>query len=135
MKLEIVTPEERAVSEDIDQVSIPTLDGQITVLPHHIPIVTNVIPGELIIKKGDKTSYLVTGDGFAQVTKDRVAVLTDLAKTSEAIDEKAAEEARKRAEEALKQRSALTNEEFALAAAELQKALASLRVKRRHRKI
>ncbi len=135
MKLEIVTPEKKIYSDEVDQVSLPTPDGEITVLPHHIPLVTLVQPGELIVKKSGKTSYLVTGEGFVEVTATSVSVLTDLAVDSADIDEKAAEEAKKRAEEALKQKHTLSSEEFATTAANLQKALASLRVKRRHKKL
>ncbi len=87
------------------------------------------------VKKGEKTTYLVTGEGFVEITGKSVSVMTDLAQWSEEIDEKAAEDARKRAEEALKQKHTLTNEQFASTAAALEKALASLKVKRRHRKI
>ncbi|HSX57831.1 MAG TPA: ATP synthase F1 subunit epsilon [Candidatus Saccharimonadales bacterium] len=135
LKLEIVTPEKKIYSDSVDQVSLPTPDGEITVLPHHIPLVTLVQPGELIVKKAGKTTYLVTGEGFVEVTAESVSVLTDLAVESAEIDEKAAEEARKRAEEALKQKHTMSSEEFAMTAANLQKALASLRVKRRHKKI
>ncbi len=133
LKLEIVTPEEKVYSEEVDQVSLPTSTGEITVLPQHLPIVTQIVPGELKVKKNGKEISLVTGGGFAEVTHTTVSVMTDLAQTSEKIDEKAAQEARKRAEEALKQKHTMSEEEFALTAAELQKALATLRVKRKHR--
>lgn len=132
MKLEIVTPEKKVYSEEIDQVSLPTPDGEITILPHHIPLITQVKPGELTVKKSGKLLHLVTGEGFVEVTGETISVLTDFAQESEKIDEKAAEEARKRAEEALKQKHTMSTEEFARTAAELQKALASLKVKRRH---
>ncbi len=135
MKLEIVTPEKKVYSDDVDQVSLPTPNGQLTILPHHLPVITQVRPGELKVKKGEKVTYLVTGEGFVEITGNSVSVMTDLAEWSEEIDEKAAEEARKRAEEALKQKHTLTNEQFASTAAALEKALASLKVKRRHRKI
>lgn len=135
MKLEIVTPEKKVYSDEVDQVSLPTPNGQLTILPHHLPVITQVRPGELKVKKGEKITYLVTGEGFVEITGNSVSVMTDLAQWSEEIDEKAAEEARKRAEEALKQKHTLTNEQFASTAAALEKALASLKVKRRHRKI
>lgn len=133
IRLEIVTPEEKVYSEEVDQVSLPTTTGEITILPQHLPLVTQIVPGEIKVKKSGREVNLVTGEGFAEITGTTVSVLTDLAQTSEKIDEKAAEEARKRAEEALKQKHTLSEEEFALTAAELQKALASLKVRRRHR--
>lgn len=135
IKLEIVTPEKKVYSDEVDQVSLPTPNGEITVLPNHLPVITQVKPGELKVKKNEKITYLVTGTGFVEITGNSVSVMTDLAEWSEEIDEKAAEEARKRAEDALKQKHTLTNEQFAQTAAALEKALASLKVKRRHRKI
>lgn len=131
LKLEIVTPEEKVYSEEVDQVSLPTSTGEITVLPHHLPVVTQIIPGELTVKKSGKTFHLATGAGFAEITGKSVAVMTDLAIESGKIDEKEVLEAKKRAEEALKQKHTMSSEEFATTAATLQKALAQLRVKRR----
>ncbi len=135
LRLEIVTPEEKVYSEEVDQVTLPTSTGQITILPQHLPVITQIVPGEITVKKAGKTSHLVTGEGFAEITHTSVSVMTDLAQQSEKIDEKAAEEARKRAEEALKQKHTMSEEEFAMTAAALEKALASLKVKRRHRNI
>lgn len=132
--LEIVTPEKKVLEQEVDQVSLPTQNGEITILPHHIPLVTALVPGELKVKSGEKETFLAVGEGFVQVTGEKVSLMADLAREAATIDERAAEEAKKRAEEALKHRGNLSSEEFALAAAELQKALASLKVKRRHRK-
>jgi F-type H+-transporting ATPase subunit epsilon len=132
MKLEVVTPEKIAYSQDVDQVTIQTTDGQITILPHHISLVTTLKAGELLIKTRGQTIPIVTGSGFAQIDGEKVSVLTDLAQETEEIDEKAVEEARKRAAEALKERGRLSSEEHALTAAALEKALAQLKVKRKH---
>lgn len=134
MKLEIVTPEKIAYSEEADQVTLPTAEGEITVLPGHIPLVSQLLPGELTLKKGNQYIVMASGGGFAEITGNKVSVATDLAQKPEEIDEKVAEDARKRAQEALKQGERLSEEEFALTAASLQKALAQLRVKRRHRR-
>lgn len=134
MKIEIVTPEKIAYSEDADQVTIPTPEGEITVLPNHTSLVTQLLPGALTVKKGGQYSILASGGGFAEITGKKVSVVTDLAQRPEEIDERDAEEARKRAESALAERERLSEEEFAVTAANLQKALAQLRVKRRHRR-
>ncbi len=134
MKIEIITPEKVSYSEEADQVSLPTAEGEITILPNHIPLLTQLLPGELSIRKGDQTIVMASGGGFAEITGNKVSIATDLALKSEEINEKQAEEARKRAEEAMKDRERLSEEEFALTAASLQKALAQLRVKRRHRR-
>lgn len=134
MKIEIITPEKVSYSEEADQVSLPTAEGEITILPNHIYLLTQLLPGELSIRKGDQTIVMASGGGFAEITGNKVSIATDLALKSEEINEKQAEEARKRAEEAMKDRERLSEEEFALTAASLQKSLAQLRVKRRHRR-
>ena len=134
MKIEIVTPEKVAYSEEADQVTLPTPDGEITILQNHVPLVTQLLPGELTVKKNNQYSVLASGGGFAEVAGKKVSVVTDLAQRPEEIDERVAEEARKRAESALAERERLSEEEFAITAANLQKALAQLRVKRRHRR-
>lgn len=134
MKIEIITPEKVSYSEEADQVSLPTAEGEITILPNHISLLTQLLPGELSIRKGNQTIVMASGGGFAEITGNKVSIATDLALKSEEINEKQAEEARKRAEEAMKDRERLSEEEFALTAASLQKALAQLRVKRRHRR-
>jgi F-type H+-transporting ATPase subunit epsilon len=134
MKIEIVTPEKVAYSQDANQVTIPTPNGEITILPNHVPLITQLLAGELTVKKGDQYSVLASGGGFAEINGEKVSVVTDLAQSPDEIDERAAEEARKRAEVALSERERLSEEEFALTAANLQKALAQLRVKRRHRR-
>jgi len=132
MLLEIVTPEKKVYSEEVDQVTIPTTEGEITILPHHLDLVTTLKAGELKIKKGNQTVHLAAGDGFAEINGQKVAVITDLALRPEEIDEKAVEEAKKRAQEALRDRERLSEEEFAATAAALQKSLIQLQVKRKH---
>lgn len=134
MKLTIVTPEKPVFVDEVTAVSLPTLDGEITVLDHHVPLITQILPGELTIShKTGKKEYFATGGGFAEITGLQVSVLTDLAENEREINERAVEEARKRAEEALKKRELLSEEEIALTEAQLLKSLAQLRVKRRHR--
>ncbi len=135
LHLQIITPEKIVFDDEVDQVALPTEGGQITILPHHVGLVTTIEPGELIFKKHQKLSHLAAGFGFAQVGKDSVKVLVDLAAPEEEIQEKAVEEAKKQAEEALKQKQMLSEEEYATAAANLQKALTQLKVKRRHRRV
>ena len=134
MIIEIITPEKVSYSEEADQVTLPTPEGEITILPGHVPLVTQLLPGELTLKKGNQYIVMASGGGFAEIDNNKVSVATDLAQKPEEIDERIAEEARKRADEALKDRQRLSEEEFAFTAATLQKALAQLRVKRRHRR-
>lgn len=132
MRLNIVTPEKKIFENEVDQVSLPTFDGEITILPHHIPLMTQIKPGELTIKIGAKTEHFVTGGGFVEITGGRVSVLTDLAETSEQISIEKAEEAKKRAEVAIANKHNLSDEEFATAAAALERALVAINIKRRH---
>jgi F-type H+-transporting ATPase subunit epsilon len=102
LTLEIVTPEAKVYSDTIDSVVIPTVEGEIGVLPGHIPLVTQVEHGELRVTKGTTSSLLVVSGGFAQIDGDNVRVLAEYAITEEKIDEHAVEAALKRAEEELK---------------------------------
>jgi F-type H+-transporting ATPase subunit epsilon len=102
LTLEIVTPEARVYSDTIDTVVIPTVDGEIGILPGHIPLLTQVADGELRVSKDGKELFLAVGNGFAQVEGDKISILAERAITEEKIDEKAVEEALKRAEAQLK---------------------------------
>ena len=99
--LEIVTPESRVYEQTVDSVVIPTTAGEIGVLPGHIPIVSGLEAGELVVSAGGKTTQLVVGPGFVQVDGDKVSVLADSAIDREVIDENAVQEAMKRAQDAL----------------------------------
>ena len=133
--LQIITPEKVVFDEEVDQVSLPTETGQITILSQHVPLVTTIEPGELIYKKHQKETHLAAGYGFAQVGPADIKVLVDLAAPEEEIEEKAIEVAKKQAEEALAKKHLLSEEEYATAAANLQKALTQLKIKRRHRRV
>jgi F-type H+-transporting ATPase subunit epsilon len=130
LKLEIVTPKARILSEEVDMVVVPGVDGELGILPMHIPLMTMIKPGALRINSHGKESYLAVGDGFVEVTAASVTVLTDMAVEEQSIDESAAETAVKRAQEALKHPN-IGDEEVAAVQASLQKSLAQLHVKRR----
>src|ERR1700732_3897307 len=102
LTLEIVTPDAQVYSDTIDTVVIPTAEGEIGILPGHIPLLTQVDHGELRVTKGSTVQLLAIGGGFAQVAADKVSVLAEGAIQEEKIDEHAAENAMKRAEEELK---------------------------------
>ncbi len=101
LTLEIVTPDARVYSDTIDTVVIPTVEGEVGILPGHIPLLTQVEHGELRVSKGNDTLLLAISGGFAAVDGDRVQVLAEHAITEEKIDEKAVEAALKRAEQEL----------------------------------
>src|SRR3989344_5044146 len=110
LHLQIITPEKTVFDDEVDQITLPTSNGQITILPKHIGLITTIEPGELIYKKHQKLIHLAAGYGFAQVGKDNIKVLVDLAAPEEEIEEKAIEAAKKQAEEALAQKHLLSEE-------------------------
>ena len=131
IKLEIVTPEAKIFSDDVDMVTLTGSEGEMGILPQHMPLMTQLVAGEIIAQKGKDTIFVAVGDGFVQVTGDRVAVLTDMAIKADNIDEAKAEEARQLAEGRLAQK--ITEEEVAHIQAALAHATTQLKVKR-HRK-
>jgi F-type H+-transporting ATPase subunit epsilon len=131
LKLEIVTPEAKIFSQDVDIVFLPGVEGELGILPKHIPLMTMIKPGELRVGANGQVTYMAVGEGFVEVTPVSVTVLTDMAIEDQAIDESAAEAAVKRAQEALRGEH-LGAEEVAAVQASLQKSLAQLHVKRRH---
>jgi len=133
LTLEIVTPEARVYSDTIETVVIPTMDGEIGILPGHIPLLTQVAAGELRVTKGGRTEHLAVGSGFAEVYGDRVSVLAESAITEEKIDLNAVEEARKRAEVALKEKFDLDPTEVERLEGVVRFAIAQLAVKTRRR--
>jgi len=131
LHLKVVTPEKLLVDEEVSQVNVSTEQGEIGILPNHANLMAKLEPGELVIKKGGKVDTLAVGDGFLQVSDNILTIMTDLATYEADIDERAVEEAKKRAEQALEQ--TLSDEEYAETLANLEKSLAQLRIKRRHR--
>ena len=132
LKLEIVTPDGTAFSEDVEMVTLPGSEGQFGVLPQHIPLMTQIVPGEIVIRKDGKDQLWAVGEGLVEVTGARVAILTDMAIAAEDIDDAKVEEARQRAEERL--RDKLSNEEIAAVHSQLARMMAELNVKRDYRK-
>ncbi|MCX6967816.1 MAG: ATP synthase F1 subunit epsilon [Verrucomicrobia bacterium] len=131
LRLEIVTPLEKAYSEDVQMVVIPGVEGEMGIYPMHIPVMTEIKPGELkIIKDGQESDFAV-GEGFVEITQTSVTVLTDMAVVESAIDERAVEKAIERAQAALHHSEMLNAEEIATTEAALEKSLVQLHLKRR----
>jgi F-type H+-transporting ATPase subunit epsilon len=132
LKLQIITPDGTAYSEDVDMVTLPGIEGQMGIYPLHVPLMTQMVPGEIIVQKDGHDYSLAVGEGLVEVMGDHVAILTDLAVAAEHIDEAKVEEARQRAEARLQEK--LSDEEVASVNSSLARSLAQLRVKRRQRK-
>ncbi len=130
LTLKVITPDQEVLNETVDSVYLLTEQGEIGILPDHAPLMTKVVPGELRIKKSGKQSLFATGEGFIQVKDNILTILTDLAIDEANINERAVEDAKKRAEQALEHK--LSDEEYADTMAIIDRALAQLKVKRRH---
>ena len=130
LKLEVVTPEGKIFSDDVELVTLPGIDGEMGIFPGHVPLMTQLAAGEVIVRKGGKDSYLAVSDGFVEITGDHVAILADMAIRAENIEEVKAEEARRRAEARLAEH--LDSEEVATVEATITYSVAQLKVKRRH---
>ena len=127
IRLDVVTAERMVYSDSVDMVVAPGFEGQLGILPHHTPLMTSLLPGELRIKKGGEEVSLVISGGFLEVRPDKVVVLADTAERADEIDVERAEAARKRAQERLSQQSEL-GVDGAQAEASLRRSLARLRV-------
>ena len=132
LRLEIVTPQAIAFSEDVNMVTLPVLEGQIGVYPQHVRVITQVVPGEIIVTRDGQERFLAVGEGLVEITGKSVSVVTDMAIPAELIDETKVEEARARA--AARLREKISDEEIATVNASLVRSLAQLQVKRRQRR-
>ena len=132
LKLEIVTPSAVVYSEDVSLVALPGRQGDMGIYPNHVPLMTKVAAGEVEVTRDGQKEMLAVGEGFAEVTGDRVSILTDMAALEAEIDEAKAEEALKAAEDRLKGES-LSDEQVIAAEAAAAAAMAQLKVKRRNR--
>ena len=131
LQLEIVTPDATVYSEAVETVTLPAVEGQMSVLPQHVRLMTTLVPGELTVRKNGHDDFLAVGEGLVEVTNDHVSIVTNMAVSIENIDEAVAEEARQRAAARLKEK--LSSEEVASVNASLARSLTQLNVKRRHR--
>ena len=131
LKLEIITPDAVVYSEDVHMVTLESAERQLGIYPMHIPLITQIVPGELIVTKDSRDSHLAVGEGLADITADSVSIVTDMAIPADRIDEAKVEEARQRAAARLADK--LSDEEVASVNASLARSLVQLRVKRRHR--
>ena len=131
LKIEIITPEAWVYTGEAEMLTVPASEGELGILPGHIPLITRVLPGELVIQRDGAEHFYAIGDGFLSVNGDTVTILTDMALQDDAIDEAVAEEARRRAEARLQ--DVISDEELAAVNASLAHTLAQLKVKRRHK--
>ncbi|MDF1862629.1 MAG: ATP synthase F1 subunit epsilon [Verrucomicrobiales bacterium] len=133
MRLDIVTPQKKAFSDEIDNVVVPGSEGELGILPAHAPLVTTLKPGELRYEKEGEEHHLAIGTGIVEISDDRVSVLTDMALGEHEIDEEAVEKALASAQQAMEEK--VHPDDIAAAAVLIQKQLAQLHIKRRRRRL
>lgn len=132
IKFKIVSPEKTVFEDDVDQATLPTTDGQITILPNHRSYISSLDPGEITLKKGQEEILLSVSGGFIEFNQNNLVVLADTAERAEEIDLKRAEEARKKAEKIKEQKITMDEEEYAAVASAIQKESARIRVAKKH---
>lgn len=133
---EVISPEKVVYKDEVEEVILPTTVGQITILPNHISLFTQVVPGEIIVKKGGNEQYMAVTGGFLEVNNNNVSILADYAVRSEDIETAKAIEAQKRAEKIIKESGEkVSQKDFAIAQAEFLRSILELKVASRKRKI
>ncbi|MFA5926358.1 MAG: F0F1 ATP synthase subunit epsilon [Parcubacteria group bacterium] len=132
IKFKIVTPERTVYESEVDQVTLPTSEGEITVLPNHIPLISVLRAGEIVAKRENEEVAIAASGGMIEVQKNEITVLADTAERAEEIDVKRAEEAKARAEKIKEEKIRMDETEYATAAAILEKNLARIRVAKKH---
>ncbi len=132
MQIELITPEGSTYSGKADSITLPSGSGELTILEHHIPLMTNLRSGTVIIRKDGEELFFAVSRGVVQIEKHGVHILADSADRTDDLQEEAIEAAKKRAEELLVDRRN-DSEGFAEASALLERELAKLSSLRRLR--
>ena len=132
LQLEIVTPEAKAFAGVVEMVTLVGVEGEMGIMPGHMPVMTQLVASELIVRQNGQNIFIAVGDGFAQINGEKVSILTDMAIKADDIDEAKALEAQKMAESRLAQK--LSDGESATVHAALVHASTQIAVKRRHKK-
>ena len=133
LKLEIVTPESKIYSEDVEMVTLPGSEGEAGIYPNHVPVMTKVQAGEIVVRRDGNEEIVAIGEGFAEVTGEHVAILTDNAANSGDIDEAAAEQAKAKAEQRLQEGGDISEDEARALNQAIFYSQAQIKAKRRKR--
>ena len=132
LTLSILTPQAQIYSGEADEVVVPTVNGEIGILPNHVSLLTQILPGELRVKTGGKTNFFAIMGGYVEVNNNQVNVLGDYAVRAEDIELAKAEQAKTKAEKAMQEK--VSQEDLATLRGELVKSILELKVARRHRR-
>ena len=132
LQVEIITPEQTAFEGEVDSITLPSAEGELTILAHHMPLITIIKAGSVLLRTQRKEQLFAISKGVAEIEGTRVRLLTDTADRAEQLDEEAIEKAREEAKRMMSETRHDT-EGFAIASALLERELARLNVVRRHR--
>lgn len=135
-KIEIVTPERTLLKDEISQVTVPTTEGEITILPKHSPLISILKPGMIELRKGKgEIEIMSVSGGFVEVLNNKIVILADTAERADEIDIKRAEEARQKAEQSIKDTRSKDRERYANILSKMEKELARTKSVKRWRNI
>lgn len=129
--LEIITPIKVILKEEVDEITLPTSTGEISILPNHVDLFTKIVPGEMIIKRGNKSDLFAITGGFLEIVKNHVSVLADHAIHAQDIEISKTEEAKQRAEKAMKEKQ--TEKDYEFLQDEVRRSVLEIKVARRHK--
>jgi F-type H+-transporting ATPase subunit epsilon len=132
IKFKIVTPERAVFESEVDQITLPVVDGEVTIMPDHRSYIATLKAGELMFKISGQETLMVVSSGFIEFNNNVLVVLADTAENAGEIDLKRAEEARKRAEQIKHEKIAMNEMEYARVAAAIEKESARIRVAKKH---
>lgn len=136
LKFQIITPERVVFSDEIDQVTAMTTNGEITVLQNHIPLVSVIKSGELLCKKDNEYYSMAVSGGFIEIRSDNnVVILADTAEKADEIDVSRAEEARERALSTMKEERTMDHREYAALQANLEKSLSRIKIGKKYKRV
>lgn len=135
ISFKIATPERVVYQDEIDQITLPTKLGEITILPNHLPLVSSLMPGEVLIKKNNEEIPLAVSGGFIEFANNKLTILADTAERAEELEEAKIEEARKKVEELMVKKQDIDEVAFAGLAAQIERELARLKVIRKYKNI
>lgn len=135
IEVKIITPERILIEDKVDSITLPAKGGEMTILPHHIPLVALLEAGVIVLNKGGVEEYFASSGGFVEILPEsKVLVMADTSERAEELDLKIIEEAKKRAQEALRQKRFGEEKDYAEALSSLERELARLRALSRHRR-
>ena len=132
LTLEIITPEKVVYKDDVDEVVALTTNGEIAILPNHVDLLTQVSPGELIVKKGSNQQYLAITGGFLEISDNKISILADYAIKAQDIEVARAQEAKRRAEKLMEEKT--SDNDLKIAQGEMIKAILELKVATKHKR-